>query len=125
MGRNLDELKEALNNVANKTVEGKTKGEVLEHFNLQYEDVALTVAVVDSEGDAIATPTVALKTGATAGSGDAVTAGEDGKYAVKYGAYNISVSKTGYKTFTAVVNIDYNAARKGSAVVTVPLALAE
>ena len=97
MGRNADQLKVALKNVASKDVEGSTKGEILENFNLQYEDVDLTIKIVDSTGETVASPTVVLKKGSTIGSGDTVTAAS-GKYPVLYGTYNYSISKTGYVT---------------------------
>lgn len=120
MGRNADQLKVALKNVASKDVDGSTKGEILENFNLQYEDVELTINVVDSTGTAIATPTVVLKKGATIGSGDTVAAVE-GVYPVVYGTYNYSVTKTGYVTKTGLIVIGYDEARAGEAESTIAL----
>ena len=120
MGRNADQLKVALKNVASKDVDGSTKGEILENFNLQYEDVELTINVVDSTGTAIATPTVVVKKGATVGSGDTVAAVE-GKYPVVYGTYNYSITKTGYVTKTGLITIGYDEARAGVATSTIAL----
>jgi hypothetical protein len=120
MGRNADQLKVALKNVASKDVDGSTKGEILENFNLQYEDVELTINVVDSVGEPVATPTVVLKKGATIGSGDTVTASA-GKYPVLYGTYNYSITKTGYVTKTGLITIGYDEARAGVATSTIAL----
>ena len=120
MGRNADQLKVALKNVASKDVDGSTKGEILENFNLQYEDVELTINVVDSTGTAIATPTVVVKKGATVGSGDTVAAVE-GTYPVLYGTYNYSITKTGYVTKTGLITIGYDEARAGVATSTIAL----
>ena len=123
MGRNADQLKVALKNVASKDVDGSTKGEILENFNLQYEDVELTINVVDSTGTAIATPTVVVKKGATVGSGDTVAAVE-GTYPVLYGTYNYSITKTGYVTKTGLITIGYDEARAGVATSTIALVAA-
>lgn len=120
MGRNLDGLKGALKNITGKTVDGASTGEVYENFNLQYEEVDLTINVVDSVGDAIPTPTVVLKKGATIGSGDTVSA-VSGKYPVLYGTYNYSISKTGYVTKTGLITIGYDEARAGEAESTIAL----
>lgn len=120
MGRNLEGLKGALKNITGKTVDGESTGEVYEKFNLQYEDVELTINVVDSQGEAIATPTVVLKKGSTIGSGDTVTATND-KYPVLYGTYNYSISKTGYVTKTGLITIGYDEARAGVATSTIAL----
>jgi len=112
MGRKNEQLIKFIKNVANKEVAGVTLGETLELANLQYAVVNLTVSVVDEEGKDIDSPTIVLKTGKTIGSGDAVNAEADGTYNVSYGDYNISVSKTGYTTKTAVVTVDYDDCRK-------------
>lgn len=112
MGRKAEELKKFIKNVANKEVEGRTLGEILEHTNLQYEVVNMSVSVVDEDGEDIDSPTIVLKIGKIIGSGDAVNAEGDGTYNVAYGDYNISVSKTGYTTKTAVVTVDYDDCRK-------------
>ena len=111
MGRKVTELIKFVKNVANKTVDGVTIGEVLELANLQYVTVVLTVAVVDEDGEDIEVPTIVLKKGGVIGSGDAVTAESDGSYKVAYGAYNISAAKTGYTTKTAVIAVDYDDCR--------------
>src|SRR5690554_1536779 len=108
MGRKSEELKKFIKNVANKEVEGRTLGEILEHTNLQYEIVNMSVSVVDEDGEDVDSSTIALKIGKTIGSGDAVSAEADGTYNVSYGDYNISVSKTGYTTKTQVVNVNYD-----------------
>lgn len=120
MGKNLEGLKGALKNITGKTVDGASTGEVYENFNLQYEEVELTINVVDSEGAAIDTPTVVLKKGSTIGSGDTVTAAS-GKYPVLYGTYNYSISKTGYVTKTGLITIGYDEARAGDAESTIAL----
>lgn len=112
MGRKAEELKKFIKNVANKEVEGRTLGEILELANLQYTVVNLAVSVVDEEGKDIDSPTIVLKKGKTIGSGDAMSSEADGTYNVAYGDYNISVSKTGYTTKTAVVTVDYDDCRK-------------
>lgn len=120
MGRHVDGLIKAIKNVTSKDVTGNTIGEILEKFNLQYEAVELTLNVVDSDGEAVSGATVAVKAGATVGSGDAVNA-SNGIYSVKYGSYNYSVSKTGYQTVTGVINIDYPDVKAGAVDVTVRL----
>lgn len=122
MGRNLTELVKAIKNVVSKDVSGATTiGDALEKLNLQYDDVVLTLNVVDADGEDIASPTIVLKTGATVGSGDAVTAEADGTYKVKYGKYNVSVSKTGYVTKTAIIDVDYTDAKAEAKEVTITL----
>ncbi len=116
-----NELIKTLKNITSKTVTGDTLGEVLENFNLQYEPVNMTFIVVDEAGEDIDAPTVVLKKGAVVGSGDTVTAETDGSYNVLYGQYNISVSKTGYTTKTAVITIGYDDARKKIKTVSVTL----
>lgn len=112
MGRKVRELIKFVKNVANKDVEGITFGEVLEKTNLQYVVVNMSVFVVDEDDEEIDSPTIVLKIGKTIGSGDTVNAEADGTYNVSYGDYNISVSKTGYTTKTAVVTVDYDDCRK-------------
>lgn len=120
MGKNLEGLKKAIENVAGKEAIGNTKGEVLENLAKQYEEVLLTIAVVDASGDAIASPTVTLKTGETVGSGDTVSAGADG-YSVVYGKYNYSVAKSDYVTKTGVIEIDFDDVKAGEKEVSVTL----
>lgn len=120
MGRHVDGLIKAIKNVTSKDVTGNTIGEVFEKFNLQYEAVELTINIVGSDGEAVSGATVAVKTGETVGSGDAVNA-SNGIYSIKYGAYNYSVSKTGYQTATGVVNVDYPDVKAGAVDVTVRL----
>ena len=121
MGRNVEGLKEALKNVSGKTVSGNTKGEVFESFNLQYKDIALSLSIKDSAGEAVATPTAVLKQGAVVGSGDAVTAESDGSYKVVMGVYNYSVSKEGYEVESGVITLDSHDAEKAEALVAVVL----
>lgn len=123
MGRNAEGLKKVLENQTGKTLVGDTKGEVLESFNLQYEDVDLTINVVDSVGDPVDTPTVVVKKGSTIGSGDTVAAVE-GTYPVLYGTYNYSITKTGYVTKTGLITIGYDEARAGVATSTIALVAA-
>ena len=111
MARTKDELIKFVANVANKTVTGNTIGEVLEHANLQYVTVNMAVSVVGADGEAVDSPTIVLKKGTTVGSGDTVSAEDDGTYNVLYGQYNVSASKTGYSTKTAVINVDYSDAK--------------
>jgi len=115
MGRNVEGMKALIKNITNKEVEGNTKGEIFEKINLQYANIALALAVIDSDGEDIATPTIALKTGAVVGSGDAVSAEADGTYTVKYGTYNYSISKTGYQTVTGTLTFGYDEAEAGEA----------
>ena len=105
MGRKVDGLKQALENIAAKEVPGQTLGEVFENFNLQYDNIVLTVSVKDALDETIASPTITLKTGATQDSGDAVTA----------------VAKTGYTTKKAILDFGYDQARAKAAAVTVVL----
>lgn len=120
MGRNVDGLKKSLENLSNKEVTGNTKGEVFANFNIQYVDVSLTIAVEDSVGEAIASPTIVLKTGTVVGSGDTVSA-VDGKYPTKMGSYNYSVSKTGYITETGVISVVKEDAKAEAKAVTITL----
>ena len=120
MGRNLEGLKKAIENVAGKEAIGNTKDEVLENLAKQYEEVALTISVVDGDGVEIASPTVTLKTGSTIGSGDAVSAGADG-YSVVYGKYNYSVAKSDYVTKTGVIDVDFDDVKAGEKEVVVEL----
>ena len=121
MGRKVDGLKQALENIAAKEVPGQTLGEVFENFNLQYDNIVLTVSVKDALDETIASPTITLKTGATQDSGDAVTAEANGTYVVKFGKYNIAVAKTGYTTKKAILDFGYDQARAKAAAVTVVL----
>ncbi|MDY0388861.1 MAG: hypothetical protein RBT65_17445 [Methanolobus sp.] len=123
MGRKLEGLKASFKNLHNREVEGNTLGEVYENLNLQFVSVALTLAVVDATG-AVDTPTVVLKKGSTIGSGDTVSAETDGTYTVVYGDYNVSVSKTGYTTKTAVISIGYDDARAEAKAVTITIVAA-
>lgn len=64
-----------------------------------------TIAVVDSVSEeAITGATITIKTGSTIGSGDAVSP-VSGKYPLPEGAYNYSVSATGYTTKTGTFEI--------------------
>lgn len=123
MGRNANGIKQAIVNVAGKEAIGTTKGELLENLNKQYLDVDLTIAVVDGNGDAIASPTITLKKGATEGSGDAVSASND-VYLVKYGKYNYSIAKTNYTTKTGVIDVTLIDVDAESKTATVELVLA-
>lgn len=120
MGRNVEGLKKSLKNLSGKEVTGNTKGEVFDSFNAQYIDVSLTIAVKDSAGVAIASPTVVLKTGSTVGSGTTVTE-SGGKYPVRMGDYNYSVSKTGYITETGVITVEKDDAKAEAKAVTITL----
>ena len=124
MGRKNEQLIKFIKNVANKEVAGATLGETLELANLQYVVVNLTVSVVDEDGKDIASPIIVLKKGKTIGSGDTVNAETDGTYKVMYGDYNISVSKTGYTTKTAVITVDYDDCRKEEKEVVITLVAA-
>mgnify|MGYP000978075419 CR=1 FL=1 len=125
MGRKVDGLKKALKNITAKDVVGETIGEVYDNFNLQYENIVLTVTVKDELDEAIASPTITLKTGATQDSGDAVSAEADGTYVVKYGKYNIAVAKTGYVTKKAILDFGYTEAVAKAATYAVELAQVE
>lgn len=59
----------------------------------------VTVGVKNSGGEAIDTPVITVKKGATPGSGDEVTA-VNGKYPCLVGTYNYNVSKADYETET-------------------------
>lgn len=85
----------------------ETTLDVVYAFNLHYADVLLTIEIKDIEGEDIASPTIVLKTGAVIGSGEAVSADETGKYHVRIGTYNYSISKTDYETLTGTVTIEY------------------
>ena len=115
MGRIVEGMKALIKNTTGKEVDGNTKGEIFEKFSLQYKNIALALAVVDSDSEDIATPIIALKTGAVVGSGDAVSAESDGTYTVKYGTYNYSISKTGYQTVTGTLTFGYDEAEAGEA----------
>lgn len=121
MGRKVDGLKKALKNITAKDVVGETIGEVYDNFNLQYENIVLTVTVKDELDEAIASPTITLKTGGTQDSGDAVTAETDGTYIVKYGKYNIAVAKTGYVTKKVILDLGLSEAKAKEATYTVVL----
>lgn len=125
MGRKVEGLKQALKNIASKDVPGQTMGEVFENFNLQYNNIVLTVHVKDALDEDIASPTITLKTGATQDSGTAITAEANGTYVVKFGKYNIAVAKTGYTTKKAILDFGYAEARAEVASVTVVLEAAE
>ena len=57
----------------------------------------VTVGVKDSDEQAIDTPTIVVRKGATPGSGDVVSAVSD-KYPCLVGTYNYNVSKADYET---------------------------
>lgn len=124
MGRKVDGLKQALKNIASKDVPGQTVGEVFENFNLQYENIVLTVNVKDALDETIASPTITLKTGDTQDSGTSVSAETNGTYVVKFGKYNIAVAKTGYTTKKAILDFGYAEAKTKTASVTVVLEVA-
>ena len=100
-------------NLGNKVVTGATKGEVLENFSLHYVTVQLTIAT--NEGAVIA-----LKKGATIGSGDTVSA-VSGKYPVTIGSYNYSIALAGHFTATGVINITLDDAKAEAKTVALPL----
>lgn len=107
-----DELAIAFGNILGHELEPlnarfETTLDVVYAFNLHYADVLLTIDVLDIEGLEIASPIIVLKTGAVIGSGDVVSADENGKYVVKIGIYNYSISKTGYETLTGTIDIKY------------------
>lgn len=104
MGRIVDGLKKAIKNMTCVQVDGRTKGEVLADYNAKTTTVPLTINVVDANG-AVTGATITLKEGDVVGSGTAVAAGSDGKYSVKLGHYNYSVTKVGYTAATGVVNV--------------------
>ena len=111
MGRKVEGLKKALKNIASKEVIGETVGEVYDNFNLQYENIVLTVTVKDALDEDIDTPTITLKTGDTQDSGTQITAESNGTYIVKYGKYNIAVAKTNYVTKKAILDLGYPEAK--------------
>ena len=85
-------------------------------------DVVLTVNVVDAAGDDIASPTIVLKTGATQGSGTAITAESDGTYELDGDVYNISVAKATYVTQTAIIHLSSEEIIRGEKELTFKLA---
>lgn len=123
MAKNKNELIKALKNLTGKEVNGDTKGEVLKNFNASYADVSLTIVAKAAGGDAVASSTVVLKKGDVVGSGDTVTASA-GKYSVKFGKYNYSISAIGYTTKTGVIDITLNDVDAGAKEVVVTLATA-
>lgn len=122
MGRIVDGLKKAIKNATGVEVAGKTKGEVLADYNLKATEIALTLSIVDGDGAEISTPTVTLKTGKTVGSGTSVSAGGDGKYAVKLGGYNYSIAKVGYTGKTGTIDITAEDVAAGEKTVVIALA---
>ncbi len=81
----------------------------------------LTFTVVDKSADAIAAPTIALKTGGIVGSGKAITAEEDGTYKLDIGIYNYTISKTNYETQTGKFAISGADINTGTKAITVAL----
>lgn len=125
MGRKVEGLKKALKNITTKEVIGETVGEVYDNFNLQYENIVLTVHVKDALDEDIDSPTITLKTGEVQDSGTQITAESDGTYVVKFGKYNIAVAKTEYTTKKAILTFGYEEAKTKIAAVTVVLEVAE
>lgn len=120
MGRIVDGLKTAIKNMTGIQVDGRTKGEVLADYNAKATTISLTVNVVDANG-AVTGATITLKEGNVVGSGTVVTAGSDGTYSVKLGAYNYSVTKVGYTAATGVINVTADDIAAGAVTVTVTL----
>jgi len=125
MGRKVEGLKQALKNLSSRDIPGETIGEVFQNFNLQYDDIVLTVHVKDALDEDIASPTITLKTGDTQDSGTSVTAETNGTYVVKFGKYNIAVAKTGYTTKKAILSFGYTEAKAKVASNTIVLEAAE
>ena len=117
MGRTKEGLIALAKNLGGKTVTGATKGEVLKNFDLHYTTVDLTITTNESA-------VITLKTGATLGSGDAVSA-VSGKYPVTIGAYNYSIALAGHVTATGVINVNLTDAKAEEKAVTVMLAEVE
>jgi hypothetical protein len=69
------------------------------------DPAVLTFTVEEEDGTAISGATIALKTGAVVGSGDAVSAESDGTYELVVGTYNYSISKANFKTKTGTFDI--------------------
>lgn len=83
-----------------------TNGEALKYWaDILTGSCLATVAVKDSVSkEAIASPAVTIKTGSTVGSGTAISP-TLGKYPLPEGAYNYSVSASGYVTKTGTFSI--------------------
>ncbi len=72
---------------------------------IEKDPAILTFNVVDADGKAIDSPTIVLKKGAVVGSGDAVSAEDNGTYKLVVGTYNYSVAKANYTTKTGTLDI--------------------
>lgn len=120
MGRIVDELKRAIKNMTGVQVDGRTKGEVLADYNAKTTEIPLVISVIDANG-AVSGATVTVKEGSVVGAGTAVTAGSDGSYGVKLGAYNYSVTKVGYKAAADTIDVTVDDIAAGAIDVTVVL----
>lgn len=104
MGRIVDGLKEVIKIQTGLTVEGNTKGEVLQDFISKSKPIPLTIKISDGTSDILGS-VVTLKEGSAIGSGSAISASSDGTYSVKYGTYNYEVSKAGYTSTSGTIDI--------------------
>lgn len=85
----------------------------------------LTVSVLKAaDGDAVESPTIALKKGGVQDSGASVSAESDGTYILDAGTYNISVSKSTYTTQKLVFAVSSEDVVRGVKALSFSLVLA-
>lgn len=85
----------------------ETTLDVVQDFNLHFLDVNMFFEVLDIEFEEIESPTIVVKKGTVIGSGAEVTPNEDGHFIVRKGDYNYSISKAGYETVSAAIEVKY------------------